>query len=217
MNDIYPIIGVILTNLLGLNILYTYYNNRIIEKNQYNEYLFYIIFFNNLNWLLYSIITIDIYIFFSIILSLIGSFGFIQILYNKINKDKLIYIEIICILYFIYFMFIIYFLNFTNYNLKIIIGIIAMLTSVSTNISPLLIIRKVIEQNSNELIYLPQALIGILNLSCWLVYSIMINDIYQLITNSIGLSMCVFQIMVYVYYIKDNKILPTNTTNQLIL
>jgi hypothetical protein len=32
MNNIFPIIGVILTNLLGANILYTYYENRNIEK-----------------------------------------------------------------------------------------------------------------------------------------------------------------------------------------
>ena len=35
---------VILTNLLGTNIIYTYYENRNIEKQEYNEYLFYIIF-----------------------------------------------------------------------------------------------------------------------------------------------------------------------------
>jgi solute carrier family 50 protein (sugar transporter) len=210
MNEIFPIIGVILTNLLGVNILYTYYENRIVEKQEYNEYLFYILFFNSLCWLLYAIITIDSYIFFSVILSLIGSFGFIQILYNKINKKKLIYIEIICTLYFIYFMTIIYFLNFTNYNVKMIIGIVSMLTSITTNISPLLVIKEVIEKNSNELIYLPQALIGTLNLSCWLVYSIIINDIYQLITNSIGLSMCVVQIIVYGYYHKRNTVLPSD-------
>ena len=83
MNEIFPIIGVILTNLLGANIIYTYYENRNIEKQEYNEYLFYILFFNSLCWLLYSIIIIDIYIFFSVILSLLGSFGFIQILSSK--------------------------------------------------------------------------------------------------------------------------------------
>ncbi len=210
MNEIFPIIGVILTNLLGANIIYTYYENRNIEKQEYNEYLFYILFFNSLCWLLYSIITIDIYIFLSVILSLIGSFGFIQNLYNKINKKKLIHIEIICIIYFIYFMSIMYFLNFTNYNLKMIIGIVAMLTSIVTNVSPLLVIKEVIKENSNELIYLPQALIGILNLSCWLAYAIIINDIYQLITNAVGLSMCVLQVVVYFYYNKSNKISPSN-------
>lgn len=210
MNYIFPIIGVILTNLLGTNIIYTYYENRNIEKQEYNEYLFYIIFLNSLCWLLYAIITIDIYIFLSVILSLIGSFGFIQNLYNKINKKKLIYIEIVCTLYFIYFMTIIYFLNFTNYNVKMIIGIVAMITSISTNISPLLVIKEVIKQSSNELIYLPQALIGGLNLSCWLIYSITLNDIYQLITNAVGLSMCVVQIIVYGYYHKSNTVLPSD-------
>ncbi len=212
MNYIFPIIGVILTNLLGANIIYTYYENRNIEKQKYNEYLFYILFFNSLCWLLYSIITIDIYIFFSVILSLIGSFGFIQILYNKINEREKIYIEIICTLYFIYFMSIIYFINFTKYNVKMIIGIVAMLTSISTNISPLFVIKKVIKQYNNELIYLPQALIGTLNLSCWLAYAIMINDIYQLITNALGLSMCLLQIVIYFCYNKNNTVLPTNVS-----
>jgi uncharacterized protein with PQ loop repeat len=210
MKEIFPIIGVILTNLLGANIIYTYYENRNIEKQEYNEYLFYILFFNSLCWLLYSIITIDIYIFLSVILSLLGSFGFIQILYNKINEMKKIYIEIICTLYFIYFMSIIYFINFTKYNVKMIIGIVAMLTSISTNISPLLVIKEVIKQKSNKLIYLPQALIGTLNLSCWLAYAIIINDIYQLITNAVGLSMCVLQVVIYFYYNKNNTVLPTD-------
>jgi len=210
MNEIFPIIGVILTNLLGANIIYTYYENRNIEKQEYNEYLFYILFFNSLCWLLYSIITIDIYIFFSVILSLLGSFGFIQILYNKINEMKKIYIEIICTLYFIYFMSIIYFINFTNYNVKMIVGIVAILTSISTNISPLLVIKEVIKQKSNKLIYLPQALIGILNLSCWLAYAIIINDIYQLITNAVGLSMCVLQVVIYFCYNKNNTVLPSD-------
>ena len=91
-----------------------------------------------------------------------------------------------------------------------IIGIVAMLTSITTNISPLLVIKNVIEKNSNELIYLPQALIGTLNLSCWLVYAIIINDIYQLITNAVGLGMCVVQIVVYVYYQKRNTVLPSD-------
>ena len=37
---IFPIIGVILTNLIGLNILKTYIDNRLQIKKEYNEVLF---------------------------------------------------------------------------------------------------------------------------------------------------------------------------------
>lgn len=95
-----------------------------------------------------------------------------------------------------------------------------MILSVSTNFAPLAIINQVIKTKSNELIYLPQALIGIVNLSCWLVYGLLLNDIYQIITNSLGLTMCVCQLVVYFLYREKNiqdltsKVTPDKLTEQ---
>lgn len=46
-----------------------------------------------------------------------------------------------------------------------------MLSSISTYFSPLLIMKKVIMTKDSSLIYLPQAVVGCINLSCWLIYS----------------------------------------------
>jgi len=62
---IFPILGVILTNLFGLNILKSYLINREEIVQNYNEILFYIIIFNTSSWLLYGTIIKDIFIFTS--------------------------------------------------------------------------------------------------------------------------------------------------------
>jgi uncharacterized protein with PQ loop repeat len=201
---IFPVIGVVLTNFFGLNILYSYIKNRTKLLQEYNEILFTIIFFNCINWIVYSIVIKDIFLYTCNICSLISSFGFIQILYKYIDISKLIYIELISCLFILYVLTIIFLLNFT-YNISEnvfinITGNCAMFSSLSTYFSPLLIIKKVINTKDPSLIYLPQAIVGTVNLSCWLVYGIMINDIYQIITNSLGLGMCLFQVFVYLLF-----------------
>jgi len=201
---IFPVIGVILTNFFGLNILYSYVFNRTKLVQEYNEILFTIIFFNCINWIIYSIVIKDIFLYTCNICSLISSFGFIQILYKYIDILKLFYIELISCLFIIYILTIIFLLNFTytiSANIFInITGTCAMFSSLSSYFSPLLIVTKVINTKDPSLIYLPQAIVGTINLSCWLVYGILINDIYQIITNSLGLGMCLFQVFIYLLF-----------------
>jgi solute carrier family 50 protein (sugar transporter) len=200
----FPIIGVILNNLYGINIIYSYINNRNNLINEYNEILFSITFFNALNWSLYGILVKDIFLFICNFASIIGSFGFIQILYKYIKADKLIYIEIISLFFLTYFLIMLYLINFVkNISFMIITNIVGnsvTISSILTNFSPLLIIKHVISTKDTTLIYFPQALIGTINLSCWLVYAILINDIYQIITDTVGLTFCVIQIGVYIRY-----------------
>ena len=203
----YGLIGVILTNLIGLNIGYSYIINKNEIKHEYNHNLFYIIFFSSFNWILYSIIILDHYIFLSCISSLICTFGFIQILYTDlyINKSsKLFWIEISCCLYMI-FLFVLVYLYYFMFIISIelitkILGISSMISSIATNISPMLILYEVIQKSNIEKIYLPQALIGLFNLIVWLIYSIIIDDIFQIITNAICGFMCLLQCIVYCYY-----------------
>ncbi len=214
----FPITGVILTNILGLNIMVSYQENRISQVKKYNEYLFFIIFFNCLSWMLYGIVTNDHLIYLSCVLSLFFDFGFIQILYKHIDQTQLLKLELLSGAFLLYFIIIIYLLNFTQINktkiLLPIIGNVSMFLSIFTNFSPFIIIKKVIITKSNKLIYLPQALIGCLNLSCWLAYGFILNDNYQIITNGFGLSMCIIQVFIYWFYSKEpentNKIIPEN-------
>ncbi len=210
----FPIIGVLLTNLLGINICKSYIDNRITKKKDYNEILFLISFFNSISWLFYSIVNKDIFIFTSIITSLISTFLFMQILYKRIIFEKLIYIELISIFYIIYFLSLLFICTFTNipkqYFVKI-IGISSMISSIITNLSPMIVIKKIIQTKDTSLIYLPQALIGLINLLCWLVYSIVINDLYQTLPYISSLFCCSLQLIIYTYYkFKNNNLVEPN-------
>jgi solute carrier family 50 protein (sugar transporter) len=200
---IFPIIGVILTNLIGLNILKTYIDNRLQIKKEYNEVLFYIVFFNSISWLFYGIFIKNIFITLSTTCSLISSFFLIQLLYKNMKFEKIIYIESISSFFIIYFFLLLIIINYSNINenlIQHILGSTAVTTSILYNLSPMLIIREVILTKNNSLIYLPQALIGFVNLVCWFIYGLMINNIYQLITNGICAIICFIQIIIYYYY-----------------
>ena len=77
----------------------------------------------------------------------------------------------------------------------------------------MLIIKRVIDTKDPSLIYLPQVIIGIVNLSCWLIYAFMIDDIYQILTDIFGLIPCVIQIIIYIFYKIDypNKFFAFNS------
>lgn len=190
----------------------SYKQNRIGQVKKYNEYLFTIIFFNCLSWMLYGIVTRDALIYLSCVTSLFFDFGFIQLLYKHAELNTIFHLEILSGTFALYFITIVYLINFTQISLKTllpVIGTVSMLSSITTNFSPLIIINQVIKTKSNELIYLPQASFGCVNLSCWLAYGFLLNDIYQIITNSLGLIMCVIQLIVYFIY-NENKLKPTN-------
>lgn len=199
---VFPILGVILTNIFGLNVLKSYLDNREKIIQNYNEILFYVIFINITCWLLYSTLVKDLYIYLSCILTLIFSFGFILIMYKYIKLEKLIYIEILSFISLIYFIIIIYLINFTEIKLDLIekiVGVTCIVTDISSNFSPILIVYQVVKTKNTELIYLPQAFINFINHLCWLIYSILIDDIYLLISNIISVGLCLFQIIIYIY------------------
>lgn len=198
---IFPVLGVILTNIFGLNIIKSYLDNREQIIQNYNEILFYVIFNNIACWLLYSILIKDIFIFLSCILTLISSFGFIQIMYKYIKLEKLIYIECISLTGLIYFIIIIYLVNFTHIKLYIIeniVGITCIFMDIGSNGVPFLIIYKVIKTKNTELIYLPHATNNLINHSCWLLYALIDYNIYLLLSNIISIGLLLVQIIVYV-------------------
>ena len=203
----FPCLGVILTNIFGLNILKSYIFNRQKLQHEYNEILFYCIIYNASGWVLYGVIIKDIFIFLSGISTIISSFGFIQIMYKYINQKKLIYIEIISLINLLYFLIIIFLLNFTHIKLYIIqniVGSICVFTTLSVNLVPLLIMKQVIRTHNTDLIYLPQAFINSINYLSWFIYSLINYNVFLVITNSVCLLLCLFQIMVY-SYVKSKK------------
>lgn len=231
--NLIPISAVILTNIIGCNIIYSYYVNRREITKKYNYLLFYITFFSSLSWLVYGIITNDIYVLSSTFCSLFGSYMFIQVLHKEINDKYLWMIELFCLIFYIYFIGLTFGLTFSQTfvksvsankqiinQLKQIHFIVSMSLSIATNFSPMLILYEVIKTSNCELIYLPQALIGLINLSLWLVYALFINDIYQIITDIVSLAMCLIQLCIYFYYscvvkskTKSNKVKPNVESN----
>ena len=202
---IFPIFGVILTNLVGCNLIRSYLLNRQNLIHEYNEILFYNIIFNTTGWTIYGSVIKDIFIFTSGITTLIASFGFIQIMYKYIKPEKLIYIEIMSILFYLYFIIIIGLINFTDIKMDKILGISCIVTTILMNSIPLLIIKQVINTQNTDLIYLPQAIINFINYSCWFIYGFLDYNLVLLITNSVSLSLCLFQIIVYGYVKIENR------------
>jgi len=203
--DIIPILAVILTNFIGFSILISYYYNRTNLIKKYNYLLFYILFCNALCWFIYAILTKDIYVLTSTFVPVFGCFMFIQVLHKDIPQKYLFFIELLCSLLFIYFMCLTILLNFIKNHLYISIikqihYIVSMVMSISTNIAPILILVEVCKTSNSELIYLPQAIIGFINISLWLIYSFLISDIYQITANTVNIIMSLIQLIVYLYY-----------------
>jgi glutaredoxin len=81
--DLIPIAGIILSNIFGLNLIYTFTSNRKgIESRDYNEVLFPVLFINNINWFMYGILYHDLYISLSCLLGTYGTFSTTIIFYK---------------------------------------------------------------------------------------------------------------------------------------
>ncbi len=208
---IFGIIGNILSVYFGLKILQTYKNNRLTVINKINEYLFFIMFFNTFNWLFYSIVLRDIFIFINNVVPIFGNFGMILVCYSRIEESRKIYIEIISGLFISYFIIMTFLFNFTliSYkNLSFVFGIGAVLTSILSYLSPILIIREVIETRNHKIIYLPQVLLGLITMIIFLIYGLVINNIFIIIVDAIIIFICLVQLLVYCYYkymVKSNN------------
>ncbi len=213
MNSInwYGVVGVILSNLLGLRIAQSYLSNRLAQAHEYNEYLFYLSFASCVNWIYYSVLTQDVYVFASCVVSVITTFGFIQAIFQGLQTktDKLLHVEISTIIFFLYWLTIILIhgiLNLISDDLAIqIVGLGCLIVSIAKNFSPCLVLYQVIKTQDTTQIYFPQALIGFLNLALWVAYSITIGDLIQVLSNGASALVCMIQLIIYWYirYLKE--------------
>jgi len=212
MNGInwYGVVGVILSNILGLRIALSYVKNRLAQSHDYNEYLFYLSFASCINWIYYSVLTEDVYVFTSCVMTVITTFGFIQTIFHGLQTkpEKLLQIEIASILFILYLLTII--LIHSIFGLisddlaTQIVGLGCLIVSIAKNFSPSLVLYKVVTTRDTTLIYFPQAFIGFLNLALWVAYSIKIGDLYQVLANGASALVCLIQLIIY-WYIKLTK------------
>ncbi len=206
----YGLVGVILSNLLGLRIAKSYLSNRLSQAHEYNEYLFFLSFASCVNWIYYSVLTQDVYVFASCVVSTITTFGFILAIFQGLQAkpDKLLQVEIGSIIFFLYWltMILIHGILHTisdDFSIQI-VGLGCLIVSVAKNFSPCLVLYQVIKTQDTTLIYFPQALIGFLNLALWVGYSITIGDIIQVLSNGASAFVCLLQLIIY-WYIKLTK------------
>jgi uncharacterized protein with PQ loop repeat len=206
----YGVVGVILSNLLGIRIAQSYIKNRLVQAHDYNEYLFYLSFASCVIWIYYSILTQDVYVFTSCIVSIITTFAFIQAIFQGLQSKpyKLLHVEIATIIFFSYWLTMILIhgiLGLISDELATkIIGLGCLVVSITKNFSPCLVLYQVIKTQDTTLIYFPQALIGFANLVLWFAYSITISDLYQVLSNGASALVCLVQLIIY-WYIKLTK------------
>jgi hypothetical protein len=215
IHDYFVIIGDIIYLLYSIQLLKTYYDNRLEIKENLNQALFHLSFISTFNYLFLSIIIKDIYIFIGTVTGVIAYFGIINILYKILDINYLIYIELFYLTYFIYYISVIYTLLFSDTDIDImlqIINYVNIITSLMCTFSPLLIIKEVIKTKKTDLIYIPSLPINIITSICWLFYGINQNIISLIITNIITLIITIVQILV-IFYCYIYKKYSYNTIN----
>ena len=204
---IFGIIGNILSFYFGIKILQTYNENRIKVVKPLNDYLFFIMFFNSFNWLYYSVVLNDIFIFINNILFIYVNLGMMLICYSKLDDSRKKYIELISGLFISYFLIMTFLFNFTSISysdLVFIFGFGLVISSIGSYLAQIFIIKEVIQTQNHKLIYIPQALIGLVTMIIFLTYGIIINNIFIVIVDAVVIFICIIQLLVYLYY-KFNK------------
>ena len=227
--DLIPIAGVILSNIFGLNLIYTFRENRLgIESRDYNEVLFPILFINNLNWFIYGILYKDLYISLSCLLGTYGTFLTTTIFYKycKLKEGSyelpetyskrdnffdiletynLFIIELILIIFLTYIILIIYLSVFIILDPNIILGIAnnsTLISHILTFTMPFYTLKKIIKSGNTQSIYTPFTFIGLTNSLLWTIYGFRQNSLYQIITNGYGIISSSVQILITLYYCK---------------
>lgn len=203
--DIIPIAGIILSNIFGINLIYTFNQNKEeYPVKEYNKLLFPILFINNINWFLFGILYEDLYITLSCLIGTFGTFLTTMLFYKYSDIYTMRLIEIILNIFMLYVILIIYLkIFFVVYN-DIILEIIStttIITHVITYTIPFYTIKKIIDSGNTESIYTPFTFIGFINSFLWTIYGFNQNSMYQIIPNGYGILSSFIQIGITIWYI----------------
>ncbi len=200
---IFGIIGNILSLYFGIKIVQTYCKNRLESVVPFNDYLFFIMFFNTFNWMFYAVVLKDMYIFINNIIVLFGNFFMMFVIWEKVTIQRKINIEIMCCIFLSYFIIMTFLLNFTLVSYEKLLftcGISAVITSIMSYLAPVLIIRDVIQTKNHKLIYIPQVLIGLVSMIIFTIYGFIINNFFIIGVDVVIVFLCLVQLVIYVYY-----------------
>ncbi len=200
---IFGIIGNILSLYFGIKIVQTYCKNRLESVIPFNNYLFFIMFFNTFNWMFYAVVLKDMYIFINNIIVLFGNFFMMFVIWEKVTIQRKINIEIMCCIFLSYFIIMTFLLNFTLVSYEKLLftcGISAVITSIMSYLAPVFIIRDVIQTKNHKLIYIPQVLIGLVSMIIFTIYGFIINNFFIVGVDVVIIFLCLVQLVIYVYY-----------------
>jgi uncharacterized protein with PQ loop repeat len=209
--------GLILSNLLGLNLLYTYIKNIHKEdedKITSNILIFTILFYNSINWIIYSFWFNNLFLFLGSLCVPLGSFLCIITSYDILSTEKKIYFTIITIIFYILLIVYVLILKFTNINENIKDNIVnySLCLNIFVSIMPLSSILIIIKNKSTQTLYIPFTIINAIASLLWLNYGIILNNIFLIFIFAFGLLTSIIEIILYIIY---NSSSSNNSNNPL--
>jgi uncharacterized protein with PQ loop repeat len=207
--------GLILSNLLGLNLLYTYIKN-IENENEdritSNILIFTILFYNSINWIIYSFWFNNLFLFLGSICVPLGSFMCISTFYSILSIEKKIYFTIITIIFYILLIVYVLILKFTNIDKNIKDNIVnySLVLNIIVSIMPLSSILIIIKNKSIQTLYIPFTIINAIASLLWLNYGIILNNNFLIFIFAFGLLTSIIEIVLYIIYNSSfNNYLPS--------
>jgi uncharacterized protein with PQ loop repeat len=197
--------GLILSNLLGLNLLYTYIKNINKEsgdKITSNILIFTILFYNSINWIIYSFWFNNLFLFLGSLCVPLGSFLCITTSYDILSTEKKIYFTIITIIFYILLIVYVLILKFTNINENIKDNIVnySLGLNIIVSVMPLSSILIIIKNKSTQTLYIPFTIINAIASLLWLNYGIILNNNFLIFIFAFGLLASIVEIILYIIY-----------------
>lgn len=197
--------GIILSNVLGLNLLYTYIQNINKEKEEnieYNILIFTILFYNSIDWIVYSLWFNNLFLFIGSLIVPIGSLMCIVIFYNFLSIEKKKIFTIIAILLYIFLIIYILLLQFINIDVNIKNSIVnySLIFNIVASIMPLTSIITIIKNKSTKTLYIPFTVINIVSSILWLNYGILLNNYFLIFIFAFGIFTSIIEIFIYTIF-----------------
>lgn len=214
---LFPLLGNIIGNLLGLSLIQT---SQEVKRNKaldsLNPYIFPVVTNYCISWVIYAVITRDVWVFFSLVVTLFTSLELNLTIYQYINSEyekklfSLIFLIFPAVFYgYIYwYVFLCQNINDARFS----IGILCSILQVLYYASPLASIKEVIINRSSESMYFPMVATNVVNSILWLAYSFLIKDPFQFVPNSISVFISIIQLILFLVYYKQKIQTPADYT-----
>jgi hypothetical protein len=195
---IFASFGLAFSNCLGLNLFYTIHMDLVKDSN---FLIFIILFYNSINWIIYSVWFNNLYLLLASIFVPFGSFSCMIISFHHLSHlQKNIFAITSSILY-IFFIIYIALLRFSNleHYVKNYIVDYSLIFNVIASIMPLTSIVSIIKNRSTKTLYIPFTIINAISSILWLNYSLIINNYFLIFVFSFGIFTSLIESILHIY------------------